>query len=365
MTQKDSLTSKFFYEEFKKDVEKGIKGETVFFPLAGEKLGKRVAVTKSMYFLLGGMPGSGKTAFTDTVFLLDLFDWWKKNKEHTKVKPYWVYRSMERPRKYKIAKWSCYKLWKDHNILIDVPTALGWPSKSFDLTNEVKELLYSYEEYFEELFEYIEFVDGAENPYGVYKKAVEVANRKGRLEQVDEYNKVYIPNDPNEVLFHITDHIGLLKPEKDLFSDKQILDKHTANMMTLRDLYGFTVIDINQFNRNIEDTYRAVKTELTPLPSDFKGSANMFQNADVVMALFNPYKLKAYDHMGYTVPKFVSEKGHNRLRSMTILKNSYGIDDFRIAYQFIGENGVVQELPSSDKFQQDPTLYSYFTNLTV
>jgi hypothetical protein len=58
------------------------------------------------------------------------------NRHLTDVKPFWIYRSMERSKHYKIAKWTSYLLWTDHRILIDVPTLLGWTSKKYDLTQE-------------------------------------------------------------------------------------------------------------------------------------------------------------------------------------------------------------------------------------
>lgn len=70
--------------------------------------------------------------------------------------------------------------------------------------------------------------------------------------------------------------------------------------------------------------------------------------ADVVIGMINPYKhgLTA-NYRGYDVDKCIYE-GHNRFRMLKVLKNSYGIDDVRIAYSFMGETGLMMELPKSD-----------------
>jgi hypothetical protein len=343
------------FNDFLDLVNRGQEGNSVFMPLRQQKLGSKISVTKAMYILLGGMPGSGKTAIVDSVFVLDMYDWWLDNREFTKIKPHWIYRSMERNRTYKLAKWMCYKLYKDHDLLIDVPTLFNWPNKLFDLTLEIMTLIKGYDSYFEELEKHITIIDGTMNPTGIYNYARDFAQKRGQVVKIDEHNKKFIPNDPNEIWFHITDHIGKIRTEtisgtNMTYNDKGILDKHAEYMGILRDFYMFTVIDISQLNRGIEDTLRGLKTELDVKPADFKGSSDMYENADVVIGLMNPFKLKDFDHMDYDIKEFVDAKGYNRFRSLKVLKNSWGIDDFRIGYQFLGENGIMNELPKASEF---------------
>lgn len=336
-------------------VYRGQRDETVFLPLRQQKLGSKIAITKSMYILFGGMPGSGKTAIVDSVLVLDLYDWWRENQENTIVKPHWIYRSMERSRVYKLAKWTCYKLYKDHGILIDVPTLFKWPNKLFDLTEELVQLIESYNSYFTEMEKHVTIIDGACHPTGIFSYARDFALKRGKVIKTGEYNSKFVADNPNELWFHITDHIGKIRTEKPEgmsvpLSDKGILDKHADYMGQLRDYYGFNVVDVSQLNRGIEDTMRNLKTEIDIQPSDFKGSSDMYENADVVIGLLNPYKLKDFDHMEYDIKAFVDSKGYNRFRSLKVIKNSWGIDDFRIGYQFLGENGVMNELPRAEDF---------------
>lgn len=346
------------FTEFREEVDRGQRGESIFLPLAGAKLGKLVSVAKSMYFLFGGMPGSGKTAIVDSVLLLDLYDWWMENKQLTLVEPFWIYRSMERARKFKIAKWTCYKLHKDHKLLIDVPTLLNWPTKLFDLTPEIIALIDAYEPYFEELFKHVQIVDGPMNPTGIFKHLENFMLTQGEVVQVNEHRKKYVPKYPNRIYLHIVDHVGKITAEKihgtqQVMNDKQTLDKHSEYMGYARDFYQVTPIDIAQLNREIEDTMRNLKTELTVQPKDFKGSGNMYENADVVFGLMNPYKLQDFDHMGYDIKEFVTPQGFNTFRSLKVIKNSWGIDDFQLGYYFLGQNGRMSELPKSDQILYD------------
>ena len=61
-------------------------------------------------------------------------------------------------------------------------------------------------------------------------------------------------------------------------------------MGDLRDRYGYTVIDISQFNRSIGSVDRMKIKDVSPEPDDFKGSGDLYENADVALGLFNPYK---------------------------------------------------------------------------
>lgn len=349
------------HTKFMDTVKKNFVGGAPYVPLQGEKLSSKIAITPSMYIVFGGMPGSGKTAIVDTVFVLEIFDWWLANKDNpdNKISVEWIYRSMERNQVLKRAKWMAYRLYKDHNVLIDVPTIMSWGNKLYTLSDELIGMMESYDDYFEELFEKMSFISGAENPTGVYNHAVAHAAKRGKVhtKEIDTVEAgvktkkkildYYEPDNPNNIVFHITDHIGKLKQERG-FNDKQIIDKHSELMGILRDVYLMVPIDITQLNRNIEDTVRGLKTDLDIQPKDFKGSADPYENADIVFGLINPYKLKDFDYAGYDIKQFVNEKGYNRFRGMKILKNSYGIDDFRIGYNFIGENGIMREIPSSE-----------------
>ncbi len=368
-----------------KDVINEIKysqKDPLYIPLQQPILGSKIAITKSMYILLGGMPGSGKTAIADSVFVLDLYDWWQKNKENVIVKPRWIYRSMERSVLLKRTKWLAYKMFKDHKILIDVPTILNWPNKLYDLTPKLIDLMERFDNYFDEMFDYIDLVPGAENPTGINKYiwAYFTDPKNGELiyKEIDSLSddgkpikkniiSGYKSNKPNEILLHITDHIGKLKSQRInntniMMNDKQILDFHSENMGTARDLFGMVPIDISQLNRGVEDTFRNVKTEIDVMPMDFKGSADMYENADIVIGMLNPFKLSAFNYADYDIAKFVSTTGHNRFRSLKCLKNSYGIDDFRIGYLFLGENGLMKELPSAKNFKENPELYKEYCN---
>ena len=59
------------------------------------------------------------------------------------------------------------------------------------------------------------------------------------------------------------------------------------------------------------------------------------------------------NHSDYDINNCVSNNGHNRFRGLKLLKNSYGMDDVRIGYMFVGENGAVREIPRGSEMPND------------
>lgn len=304
---------------------------------------------------------TGKTSFTDNTYVLGPYEWYKKNKGNTDVELEIIYRSMERPKSHKLGKWACLKLFTDYNMMFDVPTLYGWGTRKNRVQGEVYEKVKEVLDYFNEMEDIVKVIDGAENPTGVYNHLAQTAEQNGKIVQVSQYEKKYIPKNNKKITLVVVDHIGKLKKERG-FGKKETIDKMSEQLGAARDFFGFSPVVVSQFNRSLSDSQRARNKELTPDPDDFKDTSNIYEDADVALALFNPYKFKVFDHMGYEIPRFVSDKGYNRFRSVTTLKNSYGIDDFRIGYRFVGEVGLFQELVSADKMT--PDFYEKSRNLS-
>lgn len=333
-----------------KQVEDGIEGKSKWIPIGYDKLGSHIGIGQKIYTLIGGNSGTGKTGFTDCTYVLNPYKWYKENKDNTDIKFKIIYRSMERSKSFKLGKWVCSKLYEDYRIMLDVPTIFGWGSKKNHIPQEVYEKIKGCRDYFEEMLDVVEIIDGSENPTGVRNHLIKYALENGKLIEKSEFVKEYKPTNPNLITTVVIDHIGKLKNERG-YSKKERIDKMSEYLGEVRDRYGLSPIVVSQFNRNLSDSQRAKNKELTPDPDDFKDTGNLYEDCDVALALFNPYKLKEYEHMGYDIKKFVNNKGYNRFRSITALKNTYGIDDFRVGFAFIGENGLFGELPKANEME--------------
>jgi hypothetical protein len=328
------------FESLVREVDNGIKGKNGGIPMGFDRLNKYIGIRKKIYFLAGGLTGSGKTSLIDDAFVLNPYDWYISQK-NPKIKLKIIYRSMERSRTYKLAKWVCRKIFLDHGYVISVSKLLGWTEK---MNKEEHDLFLSYKEYMDKMDDVITIIDGPENPIGIAKDLKTHALKNGRIEQLDEYNKIYIPNDENEITIVVIDHIGLLKPTKDLVTKKQVIDKMSEELRYARDFYGYTPVVVSQFNRDIANPMRIKAGDVEPALDDFKDSSGPSEDADVVLALFDPMRYKVSDPSGYNLDRLRDEYGNKYFRSLRIIKNSYGSDDIRIGLGFLGEIGMFKEL---------------------
>ena len=331
------------FELLKAEVDKGLSGKNGGIPMGFHRLNRYVGIRKGMYYLVGGLTGSGKTSFIDDAFVLNPVDWaLSKEGLASGVKVKVWYRSMERSRTYKMAKWVSRKIFLDQGIIIPVSKLLGWTET---LTKDEHDLFLYYEDYINQLSEIVTIIDGPENPVGIAKDLKKYALERGSIEQLDDYNKIYVPDDPNEITIVVIDHIGLLKLTKDQPTKKQAIDKMSDELRYARDFYGYSPVVVSQFNRDISNPTRIKNGDVEPQLEDFADSSATQNDADVVMGLFDPMRYKVADPSGYNLDKLVDSYGAKYFRSLRLIKNSYGEDDVRIGLGFLGQIGMFKELP--------------------
>lgn len=346
------------YQQLKQEIERGILGKNQGIPLGLKKLGNYISIRKKVYTLLGGNSGTGKTAIVDAVWVLEPYEWYLQNKDKTDLKIEWVYRSMERSKIIKLAKWACYRIWKMYGELITPSELLGW--KEQKLSDRQMGMFLSTEEFFQTMQDskIITIIDGQENPRGIYKQLEEYALQRGKEEKKTEYETVYIPNNENLIIVPVIDHAGKCKLETigGVKDRKSTTDKLSEYMSICRDKYHMSPVVISQFNRSIKTEIFNKQADPEPTAESFKETGNLYEDCDLALSLFNPYKFKLYDHMGYEVPKFVDTKtGANHFRSLKLLKSSYSEDDIRWGLSFLGQVGMWKDLPKSS--EMDDSIY--------
>ena len=75
--------------------------------------------------------------------------------------------SMERSKIYTLTKWLSRKIFLSEGILIPIPKLLGW--WDVKLTKNEHDLVLQFEDYINELSEFVDIIEGAQNPTGIYK----------------------------------------------------------------------------------------------------------------------------------------------------------------------------------------------------
>lgn len=335
------------FNELLTEVDSGLKGLNRGFPTGHERAAKSITIRKNQYMVIGGSTGSGKSSYLDDMLVLNPVEHFLKNRDgNSRLKI--LYNSMERSKKYKLARWVCRRIFLDHGIKISVGRLFGWFGT---ITKDEHDLFLMYQDYLGEVEEIVEIYEGSENPVGLAKRVHDYALRNGKVEEVGEYKKVYIPNDPNLVTQIIGDHVGLTKTTKDCPTKKQAIDRVSADNVHFRDFYGFSPTIVQQYNRNLGDGSKG--KDITPQLSDFAETSQTTHDADLVLALFDPIRFKLDESDGYKPGKFRDLEGGKRFRSLRILKASMGPDDLVVGMAFQPSLGIFKELPKSKDVTED------------
>lgn len=343
MEQNNSKGQTSSFETLKKEVQDGIDGKNNSIPIGFNRLNKHIGIRKRIYTTILGPTGSGKSSLLHSAYILNPFDWYLSHGESQGISIKILLFSMERSKIYTIAKWVSRKIFLDQGVLIPVGKILGWWEQK--LTPDEHDLFLMYEDYVDRLEEVVTIIEGPQNPTGYYKTVKDYAHKNGIIEKISDYESIYLPNKPNEVVLPISDHIGITKLEKGLDTKKAAIDKLSEYNRIFRDLYGYSPIAVAQMNRDLSNPIYQKMQSFEPTIDSIKETGSVAEDSDVVISLFDPLRYKTTDP-SYNAHAFINEmNGAKHFRSVKVLKNSYGEDDLRVGMAFQGAIGAFKELP--------------------
>lgn len=341
------------FEELKEQIRKGLKGENGSIPFPLERLDYFLDITKNLNIVVGGSSGSGKSSFSTEVFIVKPLLWYLKNRETTNIKLSIIYFGMERKQYRSTARWLSRLIFADRGILIPINKILGIGSK---LDERELHLIGEYKHIFEAIDPLLTCYEGVIKPDKIEEYLREFALKHGKLEKTVEAGgviekEIYKPDHPNHIVLTITDHVGLIATS----NKKAEIDKYSHIMRIARDTYGFSNIQVQQLNRSISETGRAKLGDIQPQLSDFQDTSSTIQDADVVLALLDPYRhvREGTDGLGYEIDWLKDEKGVKYYRSVHILKNSFNSDGISVGLAFYPFCSMFRTLPKPLDFTSD------------
>lgn len=345
--------------ELKKEIKRGKKGYNKGLPMGFKRLSKYVAnIQQGRYDTIGGATGTGKTAFVDSAYVFHPYDHIIRNPNcfyDIEI----IYYSLEIPPVVKLAKMVCLKIWEDYGLLSNVNEIFS--KGEFHIPEEIYKLIPLYEEYFAELQENVLFFRNSLSPDYLYKDIMSYAESRGEvIKGKNNVIKKYIPKNPNLITLIIIDHISLIDKNKQDKSKKEAIDRASKFLVFFRNNFKFSPVVVSQFNRNIEGMDRKQNSAVEPQLSDFKDTGATQEDANTVMALFNPFRYNMDFHRKYPI---MGSQGLQRdYRGLSILKNRDGTDNMALGLHFIGEVGKFRELPKASDIEKNPQLLKKILN---
>mgnify|MGYP001614483185 CR=1 FL=1 len=324
-------------------INDGLKGLNKGIPTNLPIINKDLCgITKGTYTLIGAELGCGKSTFVIETYLTSCYEYMRNIGKTNKLKI--IFFTLEMKKSILLIKLLCRKIYLDHGISIDLNTMLSRGDKSPD--QQIVDLSNTYREYFDNLDSSIQFIDtnmtGAELTY----KLFEISKEFGKWEN-DDVNSTFVPNDREQCILVIVDHLGLIKCNK--YGDKKgTIDMVSEYAVRLRNKCNFSFVFISQFNREQSGRERSSGVKYGPQLSDFKDTGNTQEDADVVLGLYNPARYKIKEFLGYNIELF-----GNKFRSLHILKNRYGWDSISAGLMYYGKEGHYKQLPEPQNVKYD------------
>jgi hypothetical protein len=318
----------FDTDQFTRNLVGNIKNPpNEFFPILKSPLddtlssfGEKAIVGPGLYVTVGGPSGSGKSGFVNQYFVYNQFLYWERNRDYDLR---FLYYLTERGKKFFTLRAFSWFLYVLRGAEITIPMMVNAPNRKRDITKADLQLIDEVRPVVAELLSRMTIIDDS----------------APSLADMERYDKGFRDKYPDSRIIRILDTANNTD-EKDRvasISDQSRICRDQLNMF---------VLDVNQFNRSLEDTYRLMKMKIRVRKSDWYMSSKFDQNADLMIGLLNPNAYDTTRLFDYKVSNFNDPvDGHCRLRGAWCVKNSYGPDQFEFPLAFFGETSYFTEIP--------------------
>lgn len=297
------------------------------------------------YYLISGSSKSSKSKLTNFLFLFNTIIFAYNYPKAVRLKIF--YCLLEEKAENILLKFMCYLLYIKNNIRIDIKTL-----KSVDFrriaSEDIISLLESEEyqvilRFFEEHVEFV--VD--RNPTGIYHALTKYAETHGTIhkKKVEGYNKeifdYYEPNDPNEYVLCIVDHISLISTERGM-DLRNSIKKLSEYLKIVRNKYNYIPVVVQQQNSQTNSLEAFKSHRISPTQSGCADSQDPPKDCDMMIGITNPFSFMLPIYQDYDIIKLKSWA-----RFMEIVLGRDGESNSVLALYFDGATGYYTPLPKA------------------
>lgn len=296
--------------------------------------------SKAKYYGITGSPGSGKTHFTDELFVYHSIDFAIANSIDLEI----VYFTFEISKEVKMLQGISRKIFQRYGLRFS-PNALqniGNYKLNLDQLDKIKQV----EDYFRIFERYVTFYDEPLTPNQILKIQMDKIRENG---DYDPIKGTYKPNNPNKYLLFIVDHISLIQPEKGQ-SLHEALSSYSSNNVFVRNKFKASILNVHQqgVDGQIEHfTSKGdnVASKVEPKLAGLGDNRTLGRDYDVILGLFSPKRYEIDFYRGYKTKRF-----NDHCRWLSIIKNRDGEPDKHVGLYFDGAVGYFEELPKGEEF---------------
>lgn len=309
------------------------------------------------YYLVSGGAKSSKSKITNFLFLFNSILYAYHHPELVRLKVF--YALLEEKAENITGKFICYLLYvlSDKKIRIDIKTF-----KSVDedrvLSPEILQLLGTLEyrsilRFFEE---HVVFIPDR-NPTGVYHTLEKYAEANGTIhrKRVEGYEKeifdYYEPNDPDEYVLCIIDHISLISCERGM-DLRNSIKKLSEYLKIVRNKYNYIPVVVQQQNSESLSLEAFKANKIRPTQKGLADSQDPGKDCDVMLGITSPFSWELKEYLKYDITKL---RGYSKFLEIVLGRD--GESNAILGMYFDGATGYYAPLPKYDNIAELNKVY--------
>lgn len=309
------------------------------------------------YYLVSGGAKSSKSKITNFLFLFNSILYAYHNPELVRLKVF--YALLEEKAENITGKFICYLLYvlSDKKIRIDIKTF-----KSVDedriLSPEILQLLgtLEYQSILRFFEEHVVFIPDR-NPTGVYHTLEKYAEANGTIhrKRVEGYEKeifdYYEPNDSDEYVLCIIDHISLISCERGM-DLRNSIKKLSEYLKIVRNKYNYIPVVVQQQNSESLSLEAFKANKIRPTQKGLADSQDPGKDCDVMLGITSPFSWEIKEYLKYDITKL---RGYSKFLEIVLGRD--GESNAILGMYFDGATGYYAPLPKYDNIAELNKVY--------
>ena len=323
--------------------------ETFRYDFPGVELGT--------YYLVSGASKASKSKIANFLFLFNTILYAYDNPELVRLKIF--YALLEEKAENITGKFICYLLFKlsRGKIRIDIKTFKSVDSSRV-LSQDILDILgtLEYQSILRFFEEHIVWMPDR-NPTGIYHTLEKYAKDNGTIhrKKVEGYDKevfdYYEPNDPDEYVICMVDHIGLISVERGM-DLRNSIKKLSEYLKIVRNKYNYIPVVIQQQNSETLSLEAFKANKIRPTQKGLADSQDPGKDCDVMLGITNPFSFELKDYLKYDITKLKSYA-----RFLEVVLGRDGESNAVLGMYFDGATGYYAPLPKYNDITELNKIY--------
>lgn len=313
-------------------------------------------IEQGLYYLVSGATKSGKTQLTNYLFVYNtvLYYYYNPNKLVAKI----FYFPLEETAEAITLRFMAFVLHHITKGEIKIsPSDLKSTDERKPLPQEILDLM-STEAFISIMncYEQIVTFYDDRNPTGIWKTASNYAKANGtiktktiQIKEIDELGvehlvnremfDYYIPNNPEEYVFIIVDHVSLLDSERGM-TLRETINKLSEYMIILRNRYHYIPVIVQQQSTETQNLEAFKNNKIRPTVAGLADSKYTARDCSVMLGITNPHSYELSEYLGYNIRLLKS-----KARFVEVVINRNGNANGICPLLFEGAINSFKELP--------------------